>query len=170
MTWAWSRPAGTTAADPGQYVADPRGRTRNVTVTAAKAGLLTGHPDALALLQALTVSGPGRRRDHHADRRRHRRGLRLRLGLHDATLALGNVRVTTNATTGTLEGDQRTGGQRHRRLPDKLDVTATSSNARLSVLGGASAIAATATGDVTVRAITAGSLAGNLTLGFTSRR
>ena len=84
-------------------------------------------------------------------------------------MALGNVRVTTSATTGTLTVTNALATNGNADYQDKLDVTATSSNARLSVLGGATAIAATATGDVTVRAITAGSLAGNLPLGLTSK-
>ncbi|GBL30557.1 hypothetical protein EMGBS10_17070 [Opitutia bacterium] len=161
--------AGTTQLTLANPSLIPAGATRNVTVTAAKAGLLTDTLTLSLSSKALTVSGLADGATTTQTVAVTGAAYDFASASHDATLALGNVRVTTNATTGTLTVTNALAANGTAAYQDKLDVTATSSNARLSVLGGASAIAATATGDVTVRAITAGSLAGNLTLGFTSK-
>ena len=155
-----------TLANPALIAA---GATRNVVVTAAKAGLLTDTLTLSLASKALAASGLADGATTSQTVAVTGTAYDFAVASHDATLALGNVRVTNSATTGTLTVTNALAANGNAAYQDKLDVTATSSNARLSVLGGATAIAATATGDVTVRAVTAGSLAGNLTLGLTSR-
>ena len=143
------------------------GATRNVVVTAAKAGLLTdtltlsltskaltgtGLADGAATTQTVAVSGTA---------------YDFAVASHAATLALGNLRVNTAQRTLAVTNALAANGTA--AYQDTLDVTATSSNARLGVVSGATGIAATAAGDVTVKALTAGSLAGSLTLGLTSK-
>ncbi|NBX34435.1 hypothetical protein EBR16_03610, partial [bacterium] len=153
-----------TAVNPALITA---GTSRDVVVTAAKVGSLadtltltyvskalavSGLDDGAATTQTVAVTGTA---------------YDLAAATHEATLALNNIRVTTGTGSLAVTNALATGGDAS--YQDKLDITATSSNARLSVTSASTGVVAGTAGAVGVKAITAGSLAGNLTLGFTSK-
>ncbi|NBP46309.1 MAG: hypothetical protein EBU72_14045, partial [Betaproteobacteria bacterium] len=149
-----------TAVNPANIAA---GVTRDLVVTAAKAGLLT---DTLTLTygsKALAISGL-------ADGANTTQAVAVTGTAYDvaqpafnATLALNNIR--TGAGANLAVGNTTVTAAAYQ---DDLAIAASAANGKLTLTNPA-LVAAGASGNVAVVANAAGSLAGDLTLGFTSK-